>query len=201
VAAADPLTPEQLAEGQEATRIALGIRAGERAAESALVKRYSGGLYTILRVRCPDEELCRDLVQDGLRIALVRLRERELSEPAAMAGYLRGIVLNLLANAMRRSETRLTETGSDWLDEVACESSDPFDTVESDDLSRAVREVISSMKVERDRDLLWRHYVQDQPKERLCVEYDLSPEHFDRVLHRARARLRELISARIGRTI
>lgn len=152
----------------------------------------------MLRIRCPDQELCRDIVQDTFRVALVRLRERELGEAAALSGFLRGIALNLLANEMRRSETRLTRSDEEWLGQVVDERSDPYDTVADDDLAHAVRQVIAEMKVARDRDLLLRHYVQDEPKERLCVEFDLSPEHFDRVLHRARARLRELITERIG---
>jgi RNA polymerase sigma-70 factor, ECF subfamily len=46
--------------------------------------------------------------------------------------------------------------------------------------------------VPRDRRLLRGYYVLDQDKEALCQELELSQEHFDRVLHRARARFREL---------
>jgi RNA polymerase sigma-70 factor (ECF subfamily) len=181
--------------GAEAARLVARIQAGERAAEEAFVKRYSGGLMAILRVRCRDEELCRDVTQDTLRVVLVRIRDKGLDQPAGLIGFLRGTALNLLANEMRRSEHRLTQTASDWLDQALDESSDPYDTVEADDLARAVRGVIAGMKVERDRELLWRHYVLEDSKERLCAEFSLSAEHFDRVLHRARQRLKELLMA------
>ena len=129
---------------------------------------------------------------EALRVVLLRLRAGKLDQPDSLAGFLRGTALNLLANELRRSERRLADASSDWMDQIVGESSDPYDTVESDDLVQNMREVISGMKVERDRELLWRYYVDEDPKDRLCAQYELSPEHFDRVLHRARGRLKEL---------
>src|SRR5688500_14561014 len=183
-------------QGPEPAELALAIQRGEKGAENAFVKRFSPGLLTVLRVRCSDEELCRDLTQEALRIVLLRLRGDGLEDPAGLAGFLRGTALNLLANELRRSAHRTTETASDWLDQAVSERAGPYETVETDDLVRAVRELISGMKVERDRDLLWRHYVLEDSKERLCAEFTLSAEHFDRVLHRARQRLREVLVQR-----
>lgn len=176
------------------------IGAGDRRAENELCRRFAPGLLTMLRVRCADIELCRDISQDALRVTIERLRTKGLEDPAGVGGFVRGTALNLLANALRKSEHRLTTSASDWLDDVVCESSDPYDTVESDDLVKAVREVMSGMKVARDRELLWRYYVLEESKVRMCAEFDLSPEHFDRVLHRARGRLKELLAESLGRT-
>ena len=49
------------------------------------------------------------------------------------------------------------------------------------------------MPVARDRDLLWRYYVLEHDKVSLCHAYTLSFEHFDRVVHRARIRFKELV--------
>lgn len=175
-----------------AVRLAGAIREGDRRAEDEFVRRYSPGLVTLLRVRSQDPELAKDLAQEALRVVLLRLRAGKLDQPDSLAGFLRGTALNLLANELRRSERRLADASSDWMDQIVGESSDPYDTVESDDLVQNMREVISGMKVERDRELLWRYYVDEDPKDRLCAQYELSPEHFDRVLHRARGRLKEL---------
>ena len=194
------LTPVGSDNTIEPAELVQRIAAGDRRAENDFCRRFSPGLLTMLRVRCADIELCRDITQDALRVTIERLRGKGLEDPAGLGGFVRGTALNLLANALRKSEHRLTSSASDWLDEVVCESSDPYDTVESDDLVRAVREVMSGMKVARDRELLWRYYVLEDPKPRLCAEYDLSPEHFDRVLHRARGRLKELLAESLGRT-
>lgn len=185
----------------EAARIAAELAArigrGDPAAESEFVRRHTPGLLAMLRVRCGDEELARDIAQDALQVVLLRLRGPGLEDPTGLGGFLRGTALNLLANALRRGDRSRTESIGERLDALVAESSDPLATVESDDLARAVRRLIGELPVERDRRLLWRHYVMDDPKERLCAEFDLSPEHFDRVLHRARHRLREILAPHV----
>jgi RNA polymerase sigma factor (sigma-70 family) len=182
----------------EATALATAIAAGDRRAEDRFVRRYAPGLTAILRVRCGDPELCKDLAQEALQVALLRLRAGKVEQPEALAGFLRGTALNLMSNELRRSERRLADASSDWMDEIQGEGFDPSSQAESDDLVRSMREAIGGLKVARDRELLWRYYVDQASKEQLCVALALSTEHFDRVLHRARTRLRELWLARNG---
>lgn len=176
----------------DAARMAAAIAAGDRAAEDRFVRRYGPGLTAILRVRCGDPELCKDLAQEALQVALLRLRAGKVEQPEALAGFLRGTALNLMANELRRSERRLAEASSDWMDELQGDGDDPAQHVEDDDLVRNMRDAIGGLKVARDRELLWRYYVDQASKEQLCASLALSAEHFDRVLHRARLRLREL---------
>jgi RNA polymerase sigma-70 factor (ECF subfamily) len=176
----------------DAARMAAAIAAGDRAAEDRFVRRYGPGLTAILRVRCGDPELCKDLAQEALQVALLRLRAGKVEQPEALAGFLRGTALNLMANELRRSERRLAEASSDWMDELQGDGDDPAQHVEDDDLVRNMRDAIGGLKVARDRELLWRYYVDQASKEQLCASLALSAEHFDRVLHRARLRLRDL---------
>lgn len=199
------MTDAQTAPGElsdpVAVRLASAIKAGDRRAEDEFVRRYSVGLVTVLRVRSRDPELAKDLAQEALRVVLMRLRAGKLEQPDSLVGFLRGTALNLLANELRRSERRLADSSSDWMDQIVGESSDPYDTVESEDLVQTMRKVIGGMKVERDRDLLWRYYVDEDPKDKLCAHFELSPEHFDRVLHRARLRLKELWQTSAGKPL
>lgn len=180
----------------DAAPLAAAIARGDRAAEDRFVRRYGPGLTAILRIRCGDPELCKDLAQEALQVALLRLRAGKVEQPEALAGFLRGTALNLLANELRRSERRLADASSDWMDELQGEGDDPAQQVEDADLVQAMRETIGGLKVPRDRELLWRYYVDQSSKEQLCASLALSAEHFDRVLHRARLRLRELWLAR-----
>jgi RNA polymerase sigma-70 factor (ECF subfamily) len=52
------------------------------------------------------------------------------------------------------------------------------------------------MPTARDRDLLVRFYLNDESKEDICASLDLTDEHFNRVLFRARNRFRELLERR-----
>ncbi len=180
----------------DAVALSASIARGDRQAEDRFVRRFGPGLTAILRVRCNDPELCKDIAQEALQVALLRLRAGRVEQPEALAGFLRGTALNLLANERRRSEHRLVDAGSDWMDELQGEGDDPAERAENDDLVRTVRETIGGLKVERDRELLWRYYVDQAPKDVLCASLALSSEHFDRVLHRARQRLRGLWLAR-----
>jgi len=52
------------------------------------------------------------------------------------------------------------------------------------------------LPTERDRQLLTRFYLDGTDKQQLCRDLGLSPKHFDRVLMRARSRLRTIIERR-----
>src|SRR5262245_36684726 len=79
-----------------ATDLVQRIAAGDAAAETALVQRYSRGLLYLLRRLGASPELADDLHQETFRIILERLRRRGLEEPAGLAGFLRGTARNLM---------------------------------------------------------------------------------------------------------
>ena len=55
--------------------------------------------------------------------------------------------------------------------------------------------VIREMSSQRDRAILVRFYLDEEDKETLCRDLGLSPLQFDKILHRARGRLRKLLEA------
>jgi len=61
-----------------------------------------------------------------------------------------------------------------------------------------VQQLISEMKVERDRDILISYYAHEEEKSSICSRLDLTPAHFDRVLFRAKSRLKQLIDFKMG---
>ena len=56
--------------------------------------------------------------------------------------------------------------------------------------------LLDELPTQRDRQLLIRFYLEGGDKQQLCRELGLSPKHFDRVLMRARSRLRVIIERR-----
>ena len=52
-----------------------------------------------------------------------------------------------------------------------------------------LQRLIDMLPIERDREILLRHYLQDQSKFDICDELSLSGENYDRVISRARIRL------------
>jgi RNA polymerase sigma-70 factor (ECF subfamily) len=62
--------------------------------------------------------------------------------------------------------------------------------------AKAVRQVLQELPNPRDRALLVRFYLRDEPKADICRDLGLTEEHFNRVIFRARERLRALLERR-----
>jgi len=176
-----------------AVAIVAGIRKGHAQAEGDLVERYSRGLRVLLIRRIGDEERARDLLQESLFIAIEKLRSTDLENPERLAGYLRGIAIRVAMNASRKRKRE--PTSMDISEVAAVRDSGPrqFEQVSDKETAAAVRRLLASMPIQRDRDLLTRYYLHDQDKEEICKELRLSSLHFNRVLFRAKARFRKIL--------
>lgn len=181
-----------IATEEDGPTLARRIAAGDRAAEGVLWMRYARGLRIIIARQARDDTLAQDIVQDAFRIAIGHLRAGRLENPAAISGYLRGIALNVLSDT-RRGAHREVPLDPDLADSLPMEGMrSPYDAISQDERQRIVRQLINELPVARDRDLLWRYYVLDEEKAQLCRDLNLTTEHFDRVLHRAKVRFRAL---------
>ena len=58
------------------------------------------------------------------------------------------------------------------------------------------REMLSEIRIERDREILTRYYVADQDKKTICDALQLQPDQFDKLISRARKRFKEAFQAR-----
>jgi len=195
---ADPALEE---EARIAARIVRGFRgsAEERTrCESEMVERYSRGLGYLLTRRVGDDERARDLLQETFCIAIEKLREQEIEQPERLAGYLRGIALRVALNAGRRMKREPVGLSESTIAAVSREQRRQFQQVASEEAKSAVRKLLRSMPVERDRELLIRLYVHDQDKQQICRELGLDSLHFNRVLFRAKNRFKELLEKTVG---
>ena len=148
----------------------------------------------MLERRIADQELARDVFQDTFAVVLTRLRSEALDAPERLPAFVHQTATNLAIGAFRREARRRTHADSDSLEQIAAPGN-PYLAVSDEEQRRHILRLISEMTVPRDRQLLLRHYLDDIDKPTLCAELALAPEHFDRVLHRARTRLRELCLA------
>ena len=181
-------------EAQVATDLVRRIASGDSSAEGELVERYSRGVLYLLRRLAP--ELADDLHQETFRIALERLRRRELDEPEGLAGFLRGIARNLVIGERRKNARRRTEADEEELAQAVNPAPGQLSAVLLDEEAETVRQLIRELPTERDRQLLLRFYVTEEDKESLCADLGLDSLHFNRVLFRARQRFKELLLER-----
>jgi len=177
-------------------RLAARVRAGDASAESDLMRRFMRPVLAVAQHRMGHAENAWDVVQETLIVVLERLRRGEIEDPTRLAGFVRQTAVNVALGLLRKQRRQRTDTAGDDLFVIADECANPFAKLERAEIVALVHDLVEEMPVERDRMLLWRHYVLDEDKAALCGEFALSDEHFDRVLHRARSRLRAIAESR-----
>ncbi len=126
------------------------------------------------------------------------MRAGELREPARLPGFIAQIARSLAIEHYRKAARRKTEPDSDALTDVAASGSGPLSELLSRERAGLVRQVIQELGTSRDRDILLRFYIAEEDKERISADFGLSSLQFNRVLHRARERYREILLERTG---
>lgn len=182
----------ETAEGVVAAALVERIARGDARAESELVERYSRGVLHLLRRSTGDADLADDLHQETFRIVLQRLRGAGLEEPERLVGFIRRTARNLFLADYRRTARR--RTGD--LDESTVlrdPAPSPLGRVLMAERVRLVRRLVGELRTDRDRQILYRYYLAEEDKARICRDLGLSDVHFNRVLFRARERFRELL--------
>lgn len=174
------------------------ITEGQKQAEQELVSRYWRGLYFVLNRRTNDPDLAADLAQDTFIIVINKARNGEIKNPSALSAFIRQIGINLLIAHYRKETRHATEQNNDIHIQVPDDSPDLYRMLHSEQIYKVVTKLIDEMKVERDREILKSYFIREQDKAEICRILQLTPEHFDRVLHRARRRLKQLIDFNLG---
>ena len=184
----------------EIERIVTAALTGDRQAESRMLIALRPGVLAVLRFgafhRWVDAE---DLTQETLHIVVERVRARTIDDPRKVFAFAAATARNLALNAARKVLRQQTVVDSELVDELAQNMEmEQSDLSEQDDrqLAEAVAALLEELPTERDRQLLMRFYLDGTDKQQLCRELGLSPKHFDRVLMRARTRLRTIIERR-----
>lgn len=159
---------------------------------SAVYRDYPGLRALILR-RVHDPEVAADILQDAAVTTLEKLRNGEIAQPENVGGYLYRVALNHLRNHRRKD--RSAQSSAEALEELKDPDEDTdWKSVGRSQWAAAARQLLHEMPSSRDRDVLVRFYLNEEPKERICLDLQLSQEHFNRVIFRARNRFRELLA-------
>lgn len=186
------LLNKKICEDDDAGALVEKIRAGEPGAEEELVIRYTRGVMFLLRQRCGNAMLAEDLHQETFRIVIERLRRQELENPDRIAPYIRKVAVNLLIGEIRKSQRRNTYSDSDAIALAVDETPDIHQQMDTEQSRLLVHRLLLEMRVKRDREILRRFYVEEDEKQEICQDLQLSSSHFDRVLYRAKKRFRQL---------
>lgn len=180
--------------GTEPGELVSRIQAGDRQAEDELVRRYARGVSVIIARAGGDKSMVEDVCQDTLRLAIEKVRRGEVREPDRLSGFIASLAKNLAIGHFRRSDARDHQP----LDSSGADSMAPASQLQGllvEEQGQMVRQVLAEMSSERDRQILYRYYLAEENKERICADLGLTSLHFNRVLFRARERFRALYLA------
>lgn len=186
-------TEAEATEGKVAAALVRRIFADEQTAEARLYQRYKRGLVFLLRRLGARDEDIEDLIQDTFRVVLQRLRSRELAQPEALVGFIRGTARNLFFAERRRRFRLLTEDDPNRLERVEDPRRGPLAEMIRGQETQAVRQLLEDLPNDRDREVLVRFYLGEEDKAVICSDLGLSSLHFNRVVFRARRRFRQLV--------
>ena len=168
------------------------IRAGDRQAEAELVERYSRGVKVIIRTKTGNAAIAEDRYQETFRIVLEKIRQGDVREPEKLSGFICSVARNLVIDYFRRTAQQKSLTEIDESDLLPHHAPSQLEVLLQKEKVAIVRQVISGLPTDRDRQVLFRFYIAEEEKEEICAALGLTSLHFNRVLHRARERYKEL---------
>lgn len=171
------------------------IMAGDVIAESEFVEQYSTGIRLMLLKRTGNQQLSNDICQEALIVTLKKLRVGGLHKPESLSAFIRKTAVYLSIDHFRK-EKRYIYLKDGIISLQIPHYDKKAKTIDNQLAGTLLEDLLDQLSVERDRDILWRFYLHDEDKATICRDLDLSSTHFDRVLYRAKQRMRELIKQR-----
>lgn len=167
------------------------IVAGDRSAEAELVERYSRGLRLLICRSSSDRSSVDDIHQDVFRVALQRIRQGEVREPERLNSFLCGVARRLTIDHHRKAAKQPVADDEAARLLLSAEAG-PDAMALANERAQIAEEVLSALEIDRQSQILKRFYIADEDKESICRDMGLTGLHFNRVLHRARKRFKEL---------
>jgi len=165
-----------------------------RTAEQNLRQQDLAGIKSLLERQCGSSAVAEDLLSEAIETSLRKLREGAIARPEQLVGYVYRVALNLLRNFRRQDKS--VRSSPDGVDRITSEDADAAASIEQAKWAKLMREVLKEMPGQRDRELIVGFYLEEEDKETLCNRFGISALHFNRVIHRARERFRELLEDR-----
>lgn len=177
-----------------AGRLVNKIQIGDQRAEAEFVNVYSDSLMSILLNKAQDPDIARDCYQKTLLITLRKIRAGDIRKPESIFAFLNSTAVNVVITH-RRYENRYTNLGdrvfqlTGGADDAATREKD------SETINVLLKNLLNQLPIPRDREILQRFYLHEEDKKSICRDFGLKSEHFDRVLYRAKQRVRLLLEA------
>ena len=167
-----------------------GIRAGDPNAMEQLYTIFDRVIrFQFLRQLGPD--CADDLTQDLLVTIVTSIQQGKLREPERLMGFVQVIVHRKIASEIDvRVKARCNQ--ADFEDLTLCDRGpNPEQSVVEHERKELAMRILNTLR-KRDREVLARFYLEEQPADQICREMGLTDTQFRLVKSRALARFGEL---------
>lgn len=196
--------PERAAPDSEACGDLAGkIVAGDRKAEEELVASFRRGVSAIICRAGVDHAGVEDLVQETFSVAIARIRDGALRDPARLAGFVASVARNLALESLRRMGKReaMEKPGDGQAAAMPSGAAGALDGLLEQENAELVRRVLDELGVERDREVLRRVYLAGDDRDQICEDLGLTRLQLTRVVFRARERYRALYEEAVKKSM
>jgi RNA polymerase sigma-70 factor, ECF subfamily len=139
-----------------------------------------------------------DKVHDVFLIVTQSIRQGELREPDRLMGYVRTVVRRQVAAHIDSAvQARRNQQSIDPARTLADRQPDPERRVLEQESQDVARRMLGGLP-KRDREVLVRFYLQEQPAQEICRDLNLTETQFRLIKSRAKARYGELGRRRLS---
>jgi RNA polymerase sigma-70 factor (ECF subfamily) len=174
------------------------IQAEDTNALEDLYRIFARGIkYQICRQLGPQD--LDDKVHDCFLIVVQAIQKGELREPDRLMGFVRTIVRRQIAayiEAVVQSRRQMTELDTGRI--VADFGPDPENSIMDREQEQLAYRVLKGIS-RRDREILVRFYLREEPQEVICQKMNLTETQFRLLKSRAKARFGEMGKRRLSR--
>lgn len=172
------------------------IKNGEDTGLEFLYRQFSRGIRYYLCRHLGPEEL-DDRVHDTFLVVVQAVRKGDLREPERLMGFVRTIVRRQVAAYIDQAiQTRRDQADIECGVAVVDGKSDPEQQAIARQKKELMKSVLESLS-KRDRDILIRFYLNEEPQEKICEEMSLTETQFRLLKSRAKARFGEIGKKRL----
>jgi RNA polymerase sigma-70 factor (ECF subfamily) len=167
------------------------IKAGEEIGMERLYKLFSRGIrYYLCRQLGPQE--LDDKIHDTFLIVVKAIRRGDLREPERLMGFVRTVVRRQVAAYIEQAvHQRRDLTDFDKGFTVADRQQNPEQEAMAFQMVELMEDTLAKLS-ERDKEVLMRFYLKEQPQKQICREMELSETQFRLLKSRAKAKFGQI---------
>jgi RNA polymerase sigma-70 factor, ECF subfamily len=161
--------------------------------QNQLYVRYRRPLLQVFLHRRIARDAAEDLLQRTFLQAIKKIRTEGLDDPSNLGGYLYRTACKLATAYWRGELSRRHDNDRELLSNLKDDALSLEERLDHEQLAKWVRELMVHLPVQRDREVLERYYLHEEPRTVIRESLQLTDMQFNQVLWRARQRFGDIL--------